>query len=1230
MSMISVAQPRFARRNNVRTDAPTIGLLTSGGDDPVDHMVWAGAADLARERGVSLLCFPGKPLHAPHGFDAQSNVLYDLVTPESVDGLIIWLAGLMQRADLEEARDFCARYDDLPIVTTGVLVKGIPGVTVDNYHGMHQVVSHLIETHVRSRIAFICGPEFHQEAIDRYRGYVTALREHGVTLDSELVVQGNFRESGGVRAAEELLERCGTRFDALVAANDNMAIGAMKVFQAKGIRVPDAVAVAGVNDEVQGRIVTPPLTTSPLHFYEQSRQAMEMVLALLKGEPVPERVVLPTRLLIRQSCGCPDPILVQAATELPISPAPELASSASLETVFAAHRAAILTDMVQSFEGPLAGQASPWVAQLLSAFISEITGAAPDSFLAILDKGMRETVAVGEVVSRWHEVVSALRRHGLAHLREAVALRRAEHLWQQARVMIGETSQRAQAYQAWQAEQQAQILSEINQALGTVIDVTELADVLAESLPRLNIHLCYMSLYKDPLAPAETARLVLAKDRQGRRPLAAEGQPFPTRQLVPEGWAPRAPCASWVVEPLYFRTDQLGFVLFEADPRQEETYEILAGQISAALKRTLLAEHNVILYREALQARQVAEEGRRLAEEADCLKSRFLATVSHELRTPLTLIVGMIEMILAQNTESQSARTSAYSHDLQSIRTSAQHLGRLISDVLDLSSSQAGELRLACEPLDLANLLQEIILLSESVVREKGLAWRAEIPSALPTIWADRTRLKQVVLNLISNAAKFTDQGEVALAVNVEENAVIFSVSDTGMGIPEAEQETIFNEFRQSERTTQRGYGGMGLGLAVSRRLVELHGGQIGLRSSGEEGAGSTFYFTLPVMLNSTVPLTKLDDRTHSVLLLTEHAGSRDQLRTHLMQRGFQVLGLDVASTPNWLNQVISAPPGAVVLDQKPADEHGWELIKLLKQNPNTQDIPVVFYSLLEEQNRGTVLELDYLIKPASGDALTRVLRRQGVGSDGSTDGKTILVVDDDSSILDLHARLVEARVSGSRVLKARNGREALEVMAQTRPDLVLLDLMMPDMDGFAVLEAMRQRDQLRCVPVIVLTAQILTCPDMNRLQQGVAAVMSKGLLNTTEVLAQVEAVLSRNKRLGSEAQRTARQAMAYIHEHYAESITREDLARRVGLSKRHLNRCLHEEIGMSSMVYLNRYRVRQAKCLLESGTLSIVDVALAVGFSSSTYFARVFRQEVGVSPSAYQHGARPKLVQVG
>jgi YesN/AraC family two-component response regulator len=298
----------------------------------------------------------------------------------------------------------------------------------------------------------------------------------------------------------------------------------------------------------------------------------------------------------------------------------------------------------------------------------------------------------------------------------------------------------------------------------------------------------------------------------------------------------------------------------------------------------------------------------------------------------------------------------------------------------------------------------------------------------------------------------------------------------------------------------------------------------------------------------------------------------------------------------------------------------------MLKENPATQDVPVVFYSLPEERESGSVLELNYLAKPLGSSELAQAIERHDLTGQESQAAQTILVVEDDPQLLNLHMRMVQTQLPGSRVVPARNGREALEVMEHTRPALVLLDLMMPEVDGFKVLEAMRRREITRDVPVIVLTAQSLTETEMARLQQGVVAVLGKGLFSSSEVLAQVEATLARSKRLGSETQRLVRQAMAYIHRHYAEQITRSDLAHHVAVNERYLTHCFQQELKVSPMSYLNRYRVRQAKGLLEKSTRSITEVALAIGFTDLSYFGRVFRQEVGISPSAYQHGQRPEV----
>ena len=235
----------------------------------------------------------------------------------------------------------------------------------------------------------------------------------------------------------------------------------------------------------------------------------------------------------------------------------------------------------------------------------------------------------------------------------------------------------------------------------------------------------------------------------------------------------------------------------------------------------------------------------------------------------------------------------------------------------------------------------------------------------------------------------------------------------------------------------------------------------------------------------------------------------------------------------------------------------------------------------------------------------------------------TVLLADDDPEILDLHARMVAENIPGCQILRASNGRIALQLMRETLPTLVLLDLMMPELDGAGVVKAMQEDEKLREVPVIVLTAQSLTQEEMAQLNRGVAAVLSKGVYTGEETLAHIFQALKRSKRLGSENQRLARRVMAYIHEHYSDPLNREQLAGYAGVSERHLNRCFLQETGLAPMAYLNRFRIQQARGLLKDRSRSITEVMGAVGFSDSSHFTRVFRREVGVSPSEFQRGKR-------
>ncbi len=738
----------------------------------------------------------------------------------------------------------------------------------------------------------------------------------------------------------------------------------------------------------------------------------------------------------------------------------------------------------------------------------------------------------------------------------------------------------------------------------TALDETQVYDVLARHLPEMGVHFAAVASYEpegeDPVAWGQL------------RTITPPGQTtirFPCRAFPPEGMLPTDRPFSLALLPLVNPRGQLGFVAFDTD--QLDLYGAIVQQLAAAL-------NTAQLYREAT-------EGRRLAEEANQMKSRFLSTVSHELRTPLNLIVGLSGILLQEDPEKTALLPAPTRMDVERIHANAQHLGWLISDVLDLARSDAGQLRLTNEFVDLGQALQTIAETGRELASDKGLAWHASLPPSGPWVWGDRTRLRQVALNLINNAVKFTARGEVSLRIEADDDTVTVTVRDSGLGIPPEEQQTIFDEFRRSERSITRGYGGLGLGLAICRRLVELHGGTIGVESSGQEGAGSTFHFTLPVVAPPAAQAQVISPAAvteQTVLVLTTPTGTGERLRDHLNQRGFEVQMALIDQPSSWQSHLVAAPPSAIVLDVSGAPDQGWNVLKMLKANPATQGIPVLFYAL--SQDSGSVVELDYLTKPIELAELTRALDQHWLVSDAKHPQRAFLVVDDDPDTLEMHARIVQGHAATSRVLKARNGLEALEILQHERVDLVLLDLMMPEMDGFAVLEAMRERQATRDIPVIVVTGQTLTESEMARLNLGVTKVLGKGLFSLEETLAHLDAALAHKRELSGEAQRLVRQAMAYIQEHYAEPISRQDLADHVGLSDDYLTSCFHKELGLTPVAYLNRYRVQQARQLLKNTHKSITEIAFEVGFSGSSYFSRIFHRETGMTPAAYRRVISP------
>jgi PAS domain S-box-containing protein len=602
----------FSKRPNGRL---TVGFMCERPITEYSIAVWNGVREAVWEHGANLIYFSGGLLRDPRGFNTQANVLYDLVDEETLDGLVLWGAQLAHYATVEDYRVFCERYRSLPIVNIGLALEGVPSLMMDNCQGMRDVVAHLIEVHGYRRIAYICGARDTPEVRDRYRGYAEALAEHGVPLDPALVVTGSdlMDESWGYSGqvgVSILLDgrklRPAVDFEALVGYNDGTSWWALDTLQARGFRVPADVAMASFDDTQLSQHCTPPFTTARQSFYDLGWRATEMLLALLRGEDVPEQVILPMKVIVRQSCGCADSAVVAAG---PVDRCPgRTAGREELQAVLAVEREKVVAEMVAEVGDSKA--ASGWAGQVLDGFVAALTAKvekeSPGIFLRALDDVLRQVKAAGsgrlvglgmqsisleQGLVAWQGALSALRRRVLPFLDDD-ALLRAESLCQQARVLIGEVARREQAYQVSLAEQRARMLRETGAALSTTFDVGELMDVLAEGLSRLGIPSAYLSLYEDPEKPLEWSRLVLAYDegdarRPGRVELPADGVRFPSRRLVPQGRLPDRQY-SFIVASLYFRQRQLGFVLFEVRPRDETIYDVLRGTISSALQGSLL------------------------------------------------------------------------------------------------------------------------------------------------------------------------------------------------------------------------------------------------------------------------------------------------------------------------------------------------------------------------------------------------------------------------------------------------------------------------------------------------------------------------------------------------------------------------------------------------------------------------------------------------------------------
>jgi signal transduction histidine kinase/DNA-binding LacI/PurR family transcriptional regulator len=1016
---------------------PTIGMLTSSVVD-LYELQWLGTADAAAAHGADFICFVGEELDHPDGFRAQANAVYDLVSAQRLDGLIVWTTALEVFAGRERMVEFCRRFERLPIVSVERVLEGSPSVLMEERHGMEQAVSHLIEAHGCERIAFIRGPEHHTGAEDRFGGYLDALERHGLPFDPDLTPMVHaWAAEQAHDIATALLSSGGDRIDAIAAANDDLALGVVSALEPLGLRAPQDVAVIGFDDHINvihhgigmeimradasgaagERVVnltalSVPLTTVRAPFYRLGWQAVELLLAQLRGNPVPDVVTIPTELVIRRSCGCFSSSVREAALDRGGGRSHETSED-------------VATELERTLARSHTALPPHWQERLEAAFAKDVEGESEDAFLDVLDELARTSIRAGDTVGSWWRALSVLRRHTATRYAAADV----EHFWLRAQTLLAELAESLSQYEHLVAARRERLVRRVGRRLLAAAAAAEIAAVLADDLPKLGIPSCYLAMYTadesdhDTLDTSRRWSRALLVQEDGRR-IAPAVHVFPSKRLAPVERLGRASPASLLAMPLYFKEQQLGFVLLERGPRIGWVYPELREQLSTALHAALLVESE----RRALAAVELAHEGleehvamrtaelaaanealaraneglteqiieRERAEEkqarleAQLLQAqkmeaigRLAGGIAHDFNNMLVVINGFSDLLLARAVDDDPIR-----EDLAQIRQAGERAADLTRRLLAFSRQQV----IRPSVLNLNDVISSLQPMLRRLIGE-DLDLVTKLAPQLSPVRADPGQIEQTILNLALNARDAMGNGgclTIATAnvelgedyarehVGVETGPrVLLRVSDTGVGMDAATQARMFEPFF----TTKPAGRGTGLGLATVFGIVQQAGGHIDVSST--PGQGSRFDIYLPPTLQPAEETAEAEsapssfDGTETILLVEDEPGVRRASRRFLEEHGYRVLDASDAGEALRLAELHEGEVDLVITDLVMPGMSGRELADRVAQiRPETPILYVSGYTDGEPVRSGLRDgKIPLLQKPFGADVLARKVR---------------------------------------------------------------------------------------------------------------------------------------------------------------------------------------------------------------------------------------------------------------
>lgn len=819
------------KRNPIQ-DNYTIGVLASTLLDENGRDLWYGLVDSPpKERRFNLFYFAGGWLKDPYGFNSQSNIIYELIDEQNVDGLIIWTSALGRFISDEELQQFCEKYRPLPIVSLGAPLNGIPSVLIDSYQAMSDLISHLIEVHDRKRIAFIRGPAGHYDSGQRVRAYQDVLKKYRIEFNPDLLSKPGFWNTTHSKdSIQEFLDERRVSFDAVVCSSDSFVEGANQELRSRGFKIPDDIALVGCDNKPSCRTMDPPLTTVPIMMYERVQIAADILVQMLNGNSVPDKIFVPCPLIIRRSCGC-NP-LTERKTQLDKSKGAPAAVT-DVSQIFKEHRNQIKQALGGIFNSRANFLEPDWDEKLLDSMMNELANNSVGCFAATFDSIFTRIETESQDLTKWYQVLSAFQPNSRWRLSNS-QYQLIVSIIDQVKTYLLETEIKLESKRRHQMEQLTEKLIDIGYSLTATCSIEDLTTILAEELPKLGIPSSYICLYDQPQVSIDWARLILAENQNQLMPTKVEegGLKFPSRQLLPKELLIREQTWDKVVEPIFYQEHQLGYAVFEVGPKEASIYAMLRTQLSSALWGALFFEKQKET--EAALARKAQELARSNSE-----LERFAYAASHDLQEPLRKIKIFGESLQRTIKLKLNDRENDY---LERMISAADRMQRLINDLLSFS-----RVTTKAQPfvwVDLNEVVRVVISDLEAQIQKT----KADIQLVpLPSIEAEPVQIHQLFQNMIGNAIKF-HRDNVAPVVKIygsltpeQQCELIFE--DNGIGIEPENYRKIFRIFERLHGIGK--YEGSGVGLAICHKIVERHKGEIKVES--KVGSGTKFIIRLPV-----------------------------------------------------------------------------------------------------------------------------------------------------------------------------------------------------------------------------------------------------------------------------------------------------------------------------------------------------------------------------------------------